>query len=113
MTKETSERKGYSKAVLPELIKVEKEGEELEGIFCSITISGKFKESWALDFTTKDGKSKRMFINSVAKQLFETQEVKKGQEFILVFEGMVKSDKLDKDGNEMHYRAWELFIKNI
>jgi len=94
---------GFKKVEAPEIVKLKAIGDQIKGQFIRIEPSTKYADGFALAYSDNE-KPKVTFINQVAKQLFDTNSVKKGEEFCLIYTD-------DKEGGNGKYRVYELYLK--
>ena len=101
---ENKEQDGFKEARAFELVKLEKKGDIVKGIFLSLEESKKFPGSWALKYNDDD-KNMSVFINKIGYELF-TANVTVGKEFILTHDGKVKTADKSKE-----YHTYKLLYK--
>lgn len=98
-------KSGFKKVTMPEVVKLENKGDVVSGEFIKIVQSQKYESSWGLHFLSS-GAPFVVFINNAGKDLIESQNLKKGDAFILEHAG----EKQNLEGTHK-YTTYELFIK--
>lgn len=99
------DKKEFKKASAPVVVKLEKKGDVASGKFISLEESTMYPSSYALKYNESDV-IKVAFVNSIAKDLIEENDVKKGTEFILEHNGMAEAKT-----SGMKYHTYTLFFK--
>jgi len=97
--------KGFKKVDTPEVVKLEKVGDSLQGEFVALEESGKFPGSWGVHYL-KGGKANLVFVSQQGKNLFDRTGIKPGQEFVI---GINEEKTATESGNK--YWVYELFVK--
>lgn len=101
MTKENTE---WKEATTSEVVKLEP-GDRIEGKYVSLEKSALYPDSYALVIETNDG-SVTTFVNEVARNLIEHNNIQPDTEIALIFVGMKKN----LAGNR-EYKNYQLLYK--
>lgn len=96
---------GFKKADTSSVMKLEKEGDSIQGVLMSYEESKMYKGSYALAFRLADGKIETIFTNEIPVQAIRAHDLI-GREVKLIFKGMTET----KDG-KFKYKDYEIFFK--
>lgn len=106
MTKEkTGQSNGWKTADNGTIVKFENEGDIVKGVFQGIEESKTYKNSWALKFLENED-LKVVFITKMAHDLITTNDIMKGDEFILEYRG-----KKETEDKKFKYNNYALQYK--
>ena len=95
----------YKEATSGDVIKFEKEGDSLEGSYMDYQESVKYKDSYALKVKTSEG-LKVVFVSSIVVDLLASNNIQKGQQIKLVYNGLVENQ-----AKTFKYKDYKLFFK--
>ena len=90
-------KESWKKAESGEVIKFDKEGDVIVGIFEGIEQSKKFKDSYALSLTIAE-EIKVLFVSKIVKDLIERNKILQGMTMKITFTG----DKISQNGQTYH-----------
>lgn len=88
-----------------EVIKLEKEGDSIEGIYNGYEESKQFKGSYAVKISV-DGKPNVVFVSGIVVDLIETNSIKIGMKIKIQYTGKQKSSK-----SGMDYNTYKVFYE--
>ena len=97
----------YKEAVNPGIVKFEKTGDEIEGVFLSSEESRLYPDSFSIRVMDGDV-AKSCFVNNIVVDLMKNNNIQSGDKIKIVYQGKVKT----KDGRK-EYKNFKLFFKKI
>jgi len=97
---------GYKKADTSSVLKLEKEGDFIEGVLMNYEESKMYKDSYALAIRKEDGKVETIFTNEIPVQAIKAHDLL-GKQVKIIFKGMTKT----KDG-KFEYKEYDVLFKD-
>lgn len=96
----------YMEATAGNVIKLENEGDFIEGIYKGFEESKQFKESYALTVIGDDNKPQVAFVSGIVIDLLQRNDIKPNDRVKVVFKGMKKAEKSGRE-----YKTYQVLYK--